>query len=255
MSKEHPNKAAYRAQYGTWKCQECNLIFETRAKLHEHNRSIHQTRARRSWNKGLTKETSISIANASKKVSEGVQRAYTEGRLTGRCKDSVKEELRKKKISETMKTNPNAGGKREGSGRGLQGWYKGYYCDSSWELAVVIYWLDHNIQFSRCKETFNYTFEGSTHTYHPDFVLKTSEYVEVKGAEKTDQWKAKLEQFPKDKILNVIGKNQIEQYLSYVIEKYGKDFVNLYEKKRVKKMKMESYKGNWHPSDLENLDT
>lgn len=244
MSKEHPNKAAYRAPYGTWKCQECNLIFETRAKLYEHNRSIHQNRYKfGSWNKGLTKETSISIANASKKVSEGVKCAYTEGRLTGRCKDPVKEELRKKKISETMKKNPNAGGKREGSGRGQQGWYKGYYCDSSWELAVVIYWLDHNIQFNRCKETFDYMFEGSMHKYHPDFVLKTGEYVEVKGAEKTNQWKAKLEQFPKDKILNVIGKNQIRQYLLYVIEKYGKDFVNLYEKKRILK-RMESC-DNW----------
>ena len=117
MSKEHSNKA--RASYGTWKCQECGLIFETRAKLREHNRSNHQNRAG-GWNNGLTKETSISIANASKKVSEGVKRAYVEGRLTGRCKDPVKEELRRKKISETMKKNPNAGGKREGSGRGQQ---------------------------------------------------------------------------------------------------------------------------------------
>ena len=70
MSKEHSNKA--RASYGTWKCQECSLIFETRAKLREHNRSNHQNRAG-GWNKGLTKETSISIANASKKVSEGVE--------------------------------------------------------------------------------------------------------------------------------------------------------------------------------------
>ena len=78
-------------------------------------------------------------------------------------------------------------------------------------------------------------FEGSIHKYYPDFILETGEYVEVKGAEKTNQWKAKLEQFPKDKILNVIGKDQIGQYLSYVIEKYGKDFVNLYEKKRILK--------------------
>ena len=33
----HPKKAPW----GTWKCNDCNLIFETRAKLAEHRRSIH----------------------------------------------------------------------------------------------------------------------------------------------------------------------------------------------------------------------
>ena len=39
------------------------------------------------------------------------------------------------------------GGKRHGSGRGKKGWYKGYYCDSTWELAWVIYQLDHGVKF------------------------------------------------------------------------------------------------------------
>lgn len=45
-------------------------------------------------------------------MSIGIRKAFAEGRLTGRCKDPVKEMLRKKKISETMKKNPNAGGKK-----------------------------------------------------------------------------------------------------------------------------------------------
>ena len=242
MNTKHPNRSSYRLPYGTWQCKDCNLIFETRAKLSQHRREQHKN-CRHAWNKGLTKETSSIIASTSIKVSNSIKNAYVEGRLTGRCKDPVKEEFRKKKISETMKKNPNAGGLRECSGKGQQGWYKGYYCDSSWELAVIIYWLDHNIQFNRCRETFDYIFDNSIHKYHPDFILETGEYVEVKGVEKTNQWKAKFEQFPKNKILYIIGKNQIEQYLSYVIAKHGKDFIKLYEKKRIVK-KMESC-DNW----------
>ena len=36
------------------------------------------------------------------------------------------------------------GGIREGAGRSKSGWYKGYYCNSSYELAWVIYSLDNN---------------------------------------------------------------------------------------------------------------
>ena len=42
-----------------------------------------------------------------------------------------------------MKKNPLSGGLRHGSGRGKKGWYKGYWCDSTWELAWVIYQLDN----------------------------------------------------------------------------------------------------------------
>jgi len=41
--------------------------------------------------------------------------------------------------------NSGKGGKRIGSGRGKSGWYKGYWCDSSWELAYVIYNIDHDV--------------------------------------------------------------------------------------------------------------
>ena len=220
-----------RAKLGTWKCNECDLVFETRAQLYEHNHLKHPERQGKCiWNKGLTKANSKSIADASVKVSDSVKRAYAEGRLTGRCKDPIKEELRRKKISNTMKKNPKAGGKRHGSGRGKQGWYKGYWCDSSWELAWVIFNIDHNIQFKRYSGYFEYQFNGAKHKYYPDFELEDGTIVEIKGAEKLKQWKAKLEQFPQDKQFQVIGKNEINKYLKYVTEKYGDDFIKLYEK-------------------------
>ena len=85
------------------------------------------------------------------------------------------------KISETMKNNPNAGGLRKGSGVGLSGWYKGYWCDSSWELAFVIYNLEHGIKFERNKKGFEYEFEGKICKYYPDFLMEDCSYVEIKG--------------------------------------------------------------------------
>jgi len=107
------------APYGTWKCKLCGEIFETRILLSKHLKLKHPNSAKRGgWNKGLTKETCQSIANSCLKLSNSLKRAVKEGRLTGRAKTPEKEEFRKKKISNTMQKNPNAGGKRHGSGRG-----------------------------------------------------------------------------------------------------------------------------------------
>jgi hypothetical protein len=79
-----------------------------------------------------------------------------------------------------MKKNPLAGGKRIGSGRGKQGWYKGIYCDSSWELAFLVYYLDHNKNIKRCEEKREYIFNEETHIYYPDFITDEG-IIEIKG--------------------------------------------------------------------------
>lgn len=119
----------------------------------------------------------------------------------------------------------NQGGKRQGSGRGKKGWYKGYWCDSSWELAFVIYNLEHNIKFERNKEKFYYMFEGKKHYWLPDFIVK-GVYQEIKGYEDK---KAKAKHASFDKPLNVLREKDIKPYLSYIIDKYGKDFIKLYK--------------------------
>lgn len=134
----------------------------------------------------------------------------------------------KQKISATAKVNKRSGGYREGSGRGKKGWYKGYFCDSSWELAFVIYNLEHGIQFERNKKRFTYTFNNKEYHYLPDFIVD-GKYVEIKGYW-CEQWEAKYKQFPKNETLQVLTKNEIQTYLNYVIDKHGKDFISLYEK-------------------------
>lgn len=83
------------------------------------------------WNKGLTKETSDSL----KKAAKTFKKNYDAGLITLYIKGKKHSEETKNK----WKENPNMGGLRHGSGRGKKGWYKGFYCRSTWELAWLVY--------------------------------------------------------------------------------------------------------------------
>ena len=52
--------------------------------------------------------------------------------------------------------------------------------DSSWELAVYIYAIDHNEQIQRCPKTFQFELDNNVYTYTPDF-LYNGQLVEIKG--------------------------------------------------------------------------
>jgi hypothetical protein len=119
------------------------------------------------------------------------------------------------------------GGYRAKGGRGKKGWYKGYWCDSSWELAWVIYQLEHGKSFERNNQGFSYNFLGKSFKYYPDFRIPlTNEYVEIKGYD-SPKWRAKKDNFPNR--LSVIGRNEIKSYIEYAVAKYGKNFTSLYE--------------------------
>lgn len=60
------------------------------------------------------------------------------------------------------------------------GWYKGIYCDSSWELAFLVYHLEHNLNIKRCTERRKYIFNNEIHIYTPDFITDEG-IIEIKG--------------------------------------------------------------------------
>jgi len=126
------------------------------------------------------------------------------------------------------KCNPILGGYRKGSGRGKSGWYKGIYCDSSWELAYVMYCKDNNIDIARNKSFFEYEWNNNIHKFYPDFIVEGN-LVEIKGYS-TKQWKAKLNEFPTEISLTVIYKEDIKKYIDYAEENYGEDFIKHYTK-------------------------
>ena len=166
-----------------------------------------------SWNKGLTKETDERVLKMATSLKEG----YACGRI---IKSPLTEEGRKRiQISAV-----NCGGYKERCGRGKNGWYKGIWCDSSWELAFVIYHLEHNLFIERCHDVRTYEYDGKVYKYYPDFI--TDEGIcEIKGYY-SEKSKSKHIQHPD---IKMIFSEDMKIYLDYVIKKYGRNFIKLYE--------------------------
>lgn len=166
------------------------------------------------WNRGLTKGTDDRVKKNALSVAAAAKRFMS----------TLTSEEKKSKYGGPKRWSPNTGGIRAGSGRGKKGWYKGYWCDSSWELAWVIYNLDHGVSFTRNREGFSYSYANKTFKFYPDFKVMDG-YVEVKGwvDEKT---RAKLSQFSGK--LTVIDKAGMKPYLEYAVNQHGKDFIKLY---------------------------
>lgn len=162
------------------------------------------------WNKGLTKDTSATVKQYADKLKNRIGAPHSSET--------------KEKLSLIAKAR-GLGGYVKGSGRGKQGWYKGYFCDSSYELAYVIYCLDHGLDIKRNTEIRKYVFEGIEKNYLPDFVVN-DEIIEIKGFV-TKQWQAKIDQ---NKDIKVLYKTDLEHIFKYVIQKYGKNYLELYEK-------------------------
>lgn len=122
-------------------------------------------------------------------------------------------------------TNNTHGGYRIGSGIGKHGWYKGFYCDSTWELAFLIYHLDHNLYIERCKEYRKYTINNKEHIYIPDFITNEG-IIEIKGY-KTKESEAKRLQNPD---IKCIYREDIYKYIEYVKHQYNVNNIqDLYE--------------------------
>lgn len=131
-------------------------------------------------------------------------------------------EKSKMKMKESSK---DKGGIRKGGGRTKKGWYMGIWCDSSWELAFLIYHLDKCNKIIKNETHFEYEFNNKKYKYYPDFILN-GEYCEIKGYE-DDKSKEKKKQFPYK--LNTYYTQEMKPILEYVILKYGKDFIKMYE--------------------------
>jgi hypothetical protein len=80
------------------------------------------------------------------------------------------------------------------------------------------------------KETLNHLnifFENKTRKYYPDFIYENGTYVEIKGY-LNEMSKSKISQFKEPIIL--LLKEDMQYMFDYVLEKYGENFTDLYEK-------------------------
>lgn len=176
-----------------------------------------EARSNQGWAKGLTSETS----NIINKIHKRLKERYSNGELIPAFKDHHHTTESKNKIVYGMthfKVNKNNKGHK-------RGWYKGYWVDSSWELAFVLYNLDHKISFERNYDGFDYNDDGKVKRFYPDFIVN-NEYIEIKGFHSSLVDK-KISQFPKDKTLKILYKQEMIPYLEYAKSSYGKEFWNL----------------------------
>lgn len=160
------------------------------------------TKGSPTWNKGLTKETDERVAKNAKSLSNW----YSEH------------------------PNHKLGGLHAKSCRRCKyGTYKGFYCDSGWELAFLVYTLDHNINIKRNLDCFEYIYEDKIHKYYPDFIVDNI-YYEVKGRYTDKDW-SKINQFPADLELVIIDSKEIYKYIKYCETTYGINYLSqLYDR-------------------------
>lgn len=209
-------------------CQFCNRVFSNRGGLVSHELHCalnpkrvqrknsplaHKKRGTLAWNSGLVGDPRCKHAPDFKSGA------------SGRASTQEKELERIAKI--TSKAKLNNGGYRKGSGRGKKGWYSGIFCDSSWELAYILYAKDNDFSITKNTEFRTYEWKGKIRKYLPDFIVN-GRLVEIKGY-KTEQWIAK---YNSNQDVDVLYEDKMKPILEYVTEKYGKNFIKLYEESR-----------------------
>ena len=188
------------------------------------------------WNSGLTSKDDSRILSGNelkKYILDGIKKAKENGTFvnTGKAATKEKELERKRKISETMKKK-GCGGYRPGSGRGKKGHYKGFYCDSTYELVYIIYNLDHKIKFQRCTKYYLYKLNNKICKYYPDFELEDGTLIEIKGYH-TELVDLKT-QAVKDKEIKVLFEKDLKYAFDWVKQNYSyKQLSDLYETKQV----------------------
>src|SRR5689334_21058808 len=103
---------------------------------------------------------------------------------------------------------------------------RGLWCDSTYELAFVVWALDHEIPFERNLEFFPYEYKGEVLRWTPDFLLADGTYIEIKGY-LTEQAQTKFEYFLRP--LRVFTRPDLERMFRYVDGRYGRDLLALYQ--------------------------
>lgn len=115
-------------------------------------------------------------------------------------------------------------------------YYDDKWFDSSWEVAFYIYLKDHNIRFAYHIEKIEYYWDNKKHYYFPDFKVFNT-FVEIKSKFlyekmliKNTKDAAKYDCMKKHNVKIIIN---CDKYLEYVKFKYGTNFLNSLNKKRM----------------------
>lgn len=133
------------------------------------------------WSRSAESKLKTSLALKGRKYPNKLKREFRNCEKCGSTFLTRPSSTRRFCSSQCRPKSP--GGYREGSGRSKHGYYKGIYCGSTYELAWVIYQLDHGViptrfqGFVTCKET--------GQKYYPDFIQGRT-IIEIKGYESVE---------------------------------------------------------------------
>jgi hypothetical protein len=175
------------------------------------------------WNRGLTWEQMYRVDVLQQQ--QAIRSSRIQSAQHALANSQALELQRRAKLSSVAKRR-GLGGYEPGSGRGKKGWYRGHWCDSTYELAFIIWAVDHEIPFERNLELFPYEYEGRLLSWMPDFLLADGTYIEIKGYV-TDQARAKFDYFLRP--LEVFTRADLDRMFEYVHARYGKNLIALYE--------------------------
>ncbi len=157
------------------------------------------------WNKGLTKETDARVKRNAESVAKTIK-------VNGHTWLGRHHTLESRfKIAKALNGNTHGN-------RSKKGYYKDIFCGSTYELAYVIYCLDHNIDIKRCDKYYNYEYKGKSHLYFPDFIVDNT-IIEIKGyhTELVDIKVSAIEDMP----IKVLYKKDLADVFNYVFKTYN----------------------------------
>lgn len=213
------NKRNKKAPFGTWKCEVCDFIAETKNEKYVHIRKYHpETLIRHAWNKGLTKYTD-------KRVNQGCEskrKKYENGELipsfTGKHHtQETKEKLSRAQRSLSVrrkckKTVPYI--RKDGSV---------VLVDSSYEIKLAKILDENNIEWIRPDPIPWLDVKGKTHFYFPDFYLTDYDiYLDPKNDYCFVQQSEKISYFTKNyKNIFFLRKEQLtKEHVNSLIGRY-----------------------------------
>lgn len=197
--------AQFQLKNGRWCCQLfCSQCPAIKKKNSEGQEKLVK-KGRVAWNKGLPSPRRGQTKQTNQKIrlqGQRLHQRYASGELVRKHPFNINKNKYK------------------------NGWYKGYQCDSSWQLAFVIYNLQHNIKFERNIQGFEYQHNGQKHRYFPDFIMEDGTFVQIKGWMNQNS-RIRIQTFKHPLI--VIDKTKIKPYLDYALQKYGYHFTDIYD--------------------------
>jgi hypothetical protein len=218
-------------------CLKCNKVFNAYSKWGTKSycskscansrgpRSIEFKKRMKELYTGVQKDPTAIKRGVQTKIERGIiKRNSTVCAVCGSTKNKPKLKTCSRECFKKLATTNALIQEKHGGGR--KGKYKGFICDSTYELAFLIWHLDHNFDIKRSKNIYSYEYKGKISKYIPDFIIDSDEY-EIKGY-MCNRAKAKLAQ---NSHINVIDKIKIQPYIQWVKEKYKvKNIDQLYEK-------------------------